>query len=85
MSEKVDEGATAFRGMPQAEMMDRLRADFEKMQGILEPIGADEWTGFMVTHKYMGPVPAFFYAAGQLMDYGVHSWDIRQGSGQAHG
>jgi hypothetical protein len=33
----------------------------------------------------MGPVPAFFYAAGQLMDYGVHSWDIRQGTGRAHG
>jgi hypothetical protein len=33
----------------------------------------------------MGPVPAFFYAAGQLMDYGVHSWDIREGSGNAHG
>jgi hypothetical protein len=33
----------------------------------------------------MGPVPAFFYAAGQLMDYGVHSWDIRQGTGKEHG
>ena len=32
----------------------------------------------------MGPVPAFIYAAGQLMDYGVHTWDIRQGSGRAH-
>jgi hypothetical protein len=39
----------------------------------------------MVTHPYMGPVPAFFYAAGQLMDFGVHSWDIRQGTGRAHG
>ena len=38
----------------------------------------------MVTHAYMGPVPAFFYAAGQLMDYGVHSWDIREGSGRNH-
>jgi uncharacterized protein (TIGR03083 family) len=85
MGEKVNEFATAFRGVPQAEMMDRLRADFHKMQEILEPIGPEDWTGFMVTHPYMGPVPAFFYAAGQLMDYGVHSWDIRQGSGQAHG
>jgi hypothetical protein len=33
----------------------------------------------------MGPVPSFFYAAGQLMDYAVHSWDIRQGTGRAHG
>ena len=50
--------------------------------GILEPLGPDEWTGLMVSHAYMGPVPAFFYAAGQLMDYGVHSWDIRQGTGR---
>ena len=33
----------------------------------------------MVTHAYMGPVPAFFFAAGQLMDYGVHTWDLRGG------
>jgi uncharacterized protein (TIGR03083 family) len=85
MGQKVDEAATAFRGVPQAEMMDRLRNDFQKMQDILEPIGSDDWTGMMVTHPYMGPVPAFFYAAGQLMDYGVHSWDIRQASGRAHG
>jgi uncharacterized protein (TIGR03083 family) len=85
MGEKVNEAATAFRGVPQTEMMARLRADFQRMQEILEPIGPEDWTGFMVTHPYMGPVPAFFYAAGQLMDYGVHSWDIRQGSGLAHG
>jgi uncharacterized protein (TIGR03083 family) len=85
MGQKVNEFATAFRGVPQEEMMDRLKADFHKMREILEPIGPEDWTGFMVTHPYMGPVPAFFYAAGQLMDYGVHSWDIRQGSGKAHG
>jgi uncharacterized protein (TIGR03083 family) len=85
MSRKVDEGASALRDIPQPELMERLRTDFAKMQEILEPLSAEEWTGMMVTHPYMGPVPAFFYAAGQLMDYGVHSWDIRQGTGQAHG
>ena len=85
MSQKANEGATALRGVPQDELMERLRNDFDKMQQILEPLGPDEWTGFMVTHPYMGPVPAFFYAAGQLMDYGVHSWDIRETSGNAHG
>lgn len=84
MGRLANEGATAFRGVSQAEMMDRLRTDFHKMQEILDPIGPEDWTGFMVTHPYMGPVPAFFYAAGQLMDYGVHSWDIRQASGKAH-
>ena len=85
MHDRVNEMAIAFRRVPQAEMMERLRDDFAKMMGILEPLGPDEWTGMMVSHAYMGPVPAFFYAAGQLMDYGVHSWDIRQGTGRAHG
>jgi uncharacterized protein (TIGR03083 family) len=85
MHEKVDEFASGLRDIPQAELMERLKTDFEKMQEILSGLSADEWTGFMVTHAYMGPVPAFFYAAGQLMDYGVHSWDIRQGTGRAHG
>jgi uncharacterized protein (TIGR03083 family) len=85
MSHLVDEGASKLRDIPQAELMDRLKADFDKMMGILAPLSADEWSGKMVSHAYMGPVPAFFYAAGQLMDYGVHGWDVRQGSGKAHG
>ena len=84
MARLANEGATAFRGVPQEEMMGRLRGDFEKMQELLDAIGPDDWTGLMVTHPYMGPVPAFFYAAGQLMDYGVHSWDIRETSGRGH-
>jgi uncharacterized protein (TIGR03083 family) len=84
MAKLANEGATAFRGVPQAELMERLRVDFEKMQGILEALGPDDWTGLLVTHAYMGPVPAFFYAAGQLMDYGEHSWDIRETSGRGH-
>ncbi len=85
MSKLVDERATAFRGVSQAEMIERLETDQQKMMGILEPLGPEDWTGLMVTHSYMGPVPAFFYAAGQLMDYGVHSWDLRQGLGIGHG
>lgn len=84
MHEGANEGAIRFRDLSQAEMIGRLRTDFDTMMGILEPLGPDEWTGFMVPHAYMGPLPAFFFAAGQLMDYGVHSWDIRQGTGQRH-
>ena len=36
----------------------------------------------MVPHFYIKPVPAFFYPAFQLMDYGIHSWDIREGTGR---
>jgi uncharacterized protein (TIGR03083 family) len=85
MHERAGEQATAFGRLSQQEAMDRVRADLDKMLGILEPLTAGEWTGLMVPHFYMGPLPAFFYAAGQLMDYGVHSWDIRQGTGRAHG
>jgi uncharacterized protein (TIGR03083 family) len=84
MHERANEMAQAFRGVTQDELLDRLRTDYSKMNEMLEALGPDDWTGLMVSHSYMGPVPAFFYAAGQLMDYGVHSWDIRQGSGKGH-
>jgi uncharacterized protein (TIGR03083 family) len=84
MHEMAGSSAQRFADLSQAEMMARARADLDKMMGILEPLTAEEWTGLIVTHAYMGPVPAFIYAAGQLMDYGVHTWDIRQGSGRAH-
>jgi uncharacterized protein (TIGR03083 family) len=85
MHERAGEQATRFRDLSQQEMLGRLRTDLDKLMGILQPMSPEEWTGFMVPHFYMGPVPAFFYAAGQLMDYAVHSWDIRQGTGRAHG
>jgi len=84
MHERAGQTAQAFRDLSQQELMARVRSDLDKMMGILEPLTADEWTGLIVPHSYMGPVPAFIYAAGQLMDYGVHTWDIREGQGKAH-
>jgi uncharacterized protein (TIGR03083 family) len=85
MAARVNAQAQVFRGTPQADMMERVRADFQKFMGVMEALTPEEWTGLMVPHFYMGPLPAFFYPAFQLMDYGVHSWDIRQGQGRAHG
>jgi uncharacterized protein (TIGR03083 family) len=85
MAGRVNEQARAFRGTPQDELIDRLRTDFDKMMEIFEALGPDEWGGLQVPHFYMGPLPAFFYPAFQLMDYGVHSWDVRQALGRAHG
>ncbi len=85
MHERAGESAQQFHDLSQAATMERARADLEKLMGILEPLTAEEWSGMIVPHFYMGPVPAFFYAAGQLMDYGVHSWDIKQGTGKNHG
>ena len=85
MHERAAQSAQAIgEQLSQQEMMARARTDLDKMMGILDPLTADEWSGLIVPHFYMGPVPAFIYAAGQLMDYGVHTWDIRQGSGKAH-
>ncbi len=84
MHELAGSAGKSFRSIPQAEMMSRVRGDLDKMMGLLEALTEEEWGGLMVPHSYMGPVPAFIYAAGQLMDYGVHSWDIRQGMGINH-
>jgi uncharacterized protein (TIGR03083 family) len=85
MAARVDQRATALRGVPRAELVDRLRTDLSKMMEIFDALGPEEWGGLTVPHFYMGPLPAFFYPAFQLMDYGVHSWDVRQGTGRAHG
>jgi hypothetical protein len=73
------------RVLPRGEAVERLRADFDKMMELCRALGPDDWGGLLVTHRYMGPLPAFFYPVFQLMDYGVHGWDIRQGTGRAHG
>ena len=85
MQGMLDEGAKGMRSLSQTEAIDRLRTDFEKLMEMVSALGPDEWGGLTVPHKYMGPLPAFFYPTFQLMDYGVHSWDIRQGTGRAHG
>ena len=38
-----------------------------------------QWTGEMVPHVYMGPLPTCFYPTFQLIDYSIHSWDARAG------
>jgi uncharacterized protein (TIGR03083 family) len=85
MRERLDEGAKGHRELSQGEAMERLRADFDKMMELCAALGPDEWGGQRITHKFMGPLPAFFYPVFQLMDYSVHGWDIRQGTGRAHG
>lgn len=84
MDKLVDEGALAFRGTSQTDLLARLEKDRAEMLAMFEGLGADEWGGFIVPHKFMGPLPAFFYPVAQLVDYTVHTWDIRQGAGRSH-
>jgi uncharacterized protein (TIGR03083 family) len=84
MDQHVDQGAMAFRGTPQDELMARLEQDRDEMMAIMEGFDEEAWSGFIVPHKYMGPLPAYFYPVAQLVDYTVHSWDIRQGRERSH-
>jgi len=85
MGQRCDEMAQAFRSVPRSELVARARADLDRMMATFEELTDQDWTDLQVPHFYMGPLPAFFYPAFQLMDYGVHSWDARQGTGRAHG
>lgn len=84
MDKHVDQGALALRGTSQDELLARLARDRAEMLAFIEGLDAEQWGGFVVPHKYMGPLPAFFYPVAQLVDYTVHSWDIREGAGGAH-
>ena len=64
--------------------MARLRDDFGRAMKMFGAWARPDWGGFMVTHAYMGPLPAFFYPVAQLMDYGVHGWDVREGLDMPH-
>jgi uncharacterized protein (TIGR03083 family) len=84
MALHVDQGARHFRTLEREDALKRLGAALDKMLGITEELSEQDWGGLQVPHKYMGPLPAFFYPVFQLVDYAVHSWDIRQGIGRPH-
>ncbi len=81
MGESLNDHAQDFRKLSREEAISRLRADREKMMAIFDALTPEEWTGFLVTHPYMGPVPAGFYPAFHIMDYGIHPYDVEYGLG----
>jgi uncharacterized protein (TIGR03083 family) len=80
MAERLDDHARAFRSLPREDALKRLHEAFDRMMAIVEGVTDEEWTGLLVPHPYMGPIPAGFYPVFQLVDYTVHSWDIREKS-----
>ncbi|HEX6348843.1 MAG TPA: maleylpyruvate isomerase N-terminal domain-containing protein [Candidatus Dormibacteraeota bacterium] len=81
MGETLNDHALDFRKLSRDEALGRLKADRDKMMAIFDALTPEEWTSFMVTHPYMGPVPAGFYPAFHIMDYGIHPYDIEYGLG----
>jgi uncharacterized protein (TIGR03083 family) len=85
MAELADKNAQGFRSESQQTMIGRLRTDLDRMMEVFENLTEDDWMGLIVPHKYMGPAPAFIFPTFQLVDYGVHNWDIREGLGLPNG
>jgi uncharacterized protein (TIGR03083 family) len=82
MAQKLDEGATRFRSLSKADAVARLKTASDKMFELFDALDEKSWSGEIVAHTYMGPLPAYFFAAFQLLDYSVHSWDIKAGLGR---
>ena len=84
MARNADKFAQDLRNDPREGLLARLHTAFETAMKMFEGISEKDWDSFMVVHAYMGPLPAFFYPIAQLMDYGVHSWDVREGLQMSH-
>jgi len=82
MGETLNESALALRSLSREEAIDRLKADSETMMETFDSLTEDQWSNFIVVHAFMGPLPTFFYPAFHVMDYGIHTWDIRYGLGE---
>jgi uncharacterized protein (TIGR03083 family) len=85
MGKTLNDGALAFRSLSREEAIQRLKTASDKMMAIFDALTEDEWNNFLVTHAFMGPLPTLFYPAFHVMDYGVHTWDIRYGLGDKVG
>ena len=81
MGETLNDHALEFRKLSREEALERFKKDAMKLDGILDGLKPEQWTGFMVYHPFGGPVPAGFYGTFQIMDYGVHPYDIEYGLG----
>jgi uncharacterized protein (TIGR03083 family) len=81
MAGMLDQGARRFRSLSRGDAIARLKQSSDGLWDILDRLDEQQWTGELVPHVYMGPLPTCFYPAFQLIDYSVHSWDIRAGQG----
>jgi uncharacterized protein (TIGR03083 family) len=80
----ADQNARELGAMPRDVLVKRLQDDADRMMEEFAALSADDWTGLMPPHKYMGPLPAMFYPMFQMVDYAVHRWDVEEGTGQPH-
>jgi uncharacterized protein (TIGR03083 family) len=82
MADSLNKGAQAYRSLPRQDAITRLKTDYAMMMDIFGKLTPDEWSNFIVVHPFMGGLPTLFYPAFHVMDYGVHTWDMRWGLGE---
>ncbi len=82
MGRDLNTHAQSFRSLKREDAIERLKNDYTRMMNIFEKLTPDEWNNFQVMHPFMGSLPTLFYPAFHVMDYGVHTWDIRYGLGE---
>jgi uncharacterized protein (TIGR03083 family) len=85
MANTLNEGALAHRDLSRQEAISRLENAYKELMTRFEGLSEEEWNNFMVSHVFSGPTPAFCYPAFQIMDYGVHTWDMHWGLGDKDG
>ena len=85
MAVHVDRGARQFRGLDREEAIERLSVALDKMLHIEDALSEEDWGGLQVPHRYHGAAAGVLLPdLSKLVDYAVHSWDIREGSGRPH-
>src|SRR5690606_13009023 len=82
MADTLNRGALAHRTLSRDEAIERLRNAADRLMEIFDNMSEEEGSNFMVSHVFSGPLPAFCYPAFQIMDYGVHPWDMHWGLGE---
>lgn len=82
MAKLLDSGAKRFRSSPRTQLIARLKESSDELFEIFDALSPEQFTTEMIPHVYMGPLPTMIYPAFQLIDYSVHTWDMRAGLGE---
>ncbi len=82
MAESLNRKAMELRKLDREQAIGRLKSASDEMLEIFQNLTPDEWNDLIIGHYYMGPLPSLFYPVFHVMDYGVHSWDMRWGLGE---
>lgn len=83
MAGMLDTAAKRFRSSSRSDAIARLKKSSSALFELFDSLTPEQWSSEVVPHVYMGPLPASIYPVWQLVDYSVHSWDIRAGLGES--